>query len=312
MTILDPALLEGVRTIVTHENCSDGVASALILVDAIPAARVCFVQHNTTGLRDLPAEPGMLFCDIVPPRERVAEFVDAGAIVLDHHRGAREIVEAFGPRGVFADEVREPGVSGATLAFRKVWIQIRGSNGLNRPVVERFATLAGIRDTWQRPDPRWAEASAQAAALRFWPWENLRDALWKGGWSAVETMLAIGPVLVAKDAERDKVLIREAYRFEAGGHRVACFEGLQTSDVAEALAGEIDLVLGWHYAIVDGAAKMMISLRGRGSFPLLDFAKRHGGGGHTQAAGFQIAVPPASPDPYTFLQNLVCRHLEIP
>ncbi|NIV35918.1 MAG: hypothetical protein GWN58_42650, partial [Anaerolineae bacterium] len=76
---------------------------------------------------------------------------------------------------MFADEDEEPGVSGATLAFRHVWQVIHMTARCHEDPylkVERFAELAGIRDTWQTEDSAWDEACAQAEALMFWGLEN--------------------------------------------------------------------------------------------------------------------------------------------
>jgi hypothetical protein len=300
-------LLNDVRTLVTHADCADGMASAILLADALPDRRVVFVQHNTPDYTTLPAEPGMLFCDIVPPPTRVDEFVEAGAIVLDHHRGAKDIVGQFGDRGVFADETAEPGVSGAMLAFREVWLAIYDAapaDTIRR--AQRFATLAGIRDTWQNTDPRWKEACAHAAALRFWPWGRLRGLTWL----TLEDRLTIGELLLQKDEERDTRTITEAYRFTANGIGVMVFEGIQTSDISERMAHEIDLVMGWHYQVVRGRPEMVVSCRSRGGFSCLPLAKRYGGGGHAHAAGFRIDVDRMkSPNPYEHLRTLVDEHM---
>lgn len=304
--MLDIDSLLAVRTIVTHEGCADGIASAIILRDALPNARVEFVQYNTPAHRDLRATPGILFCDMTPPASRVQEFVDAGAIVLDHHRGAREIVDAFGDRGVFADEATEPGVSGATLAFREVWKLVSTfENEDNLSTLREIATRAGIRDTWQRNDPRWREACAQAAALRFWPPEMLIGAPIDG----LAARLEIGEVLLQRDTERDERSIAEAYRFEVDGLRVVAFEGLHTSDIAERLEGEADLVVGWHYAMEDGRARMVVSCRSRGAVSALALAKANGGGGHQRAAGFRMPEEPYM-SPYTALRLLVETHVD--
>ena len=295
-----------VKTIVTHADCADGIASALILKDALPDARVVFVQYNTQAHRDLVAEPGLLFSDMTPPAARVQEFVDAGAIVLDHHRGARELVEAFGERGIFADERLDPGVSGALLAYAHVWAQVRRSPD---PDVQRFAVLAGVRDTWLRASPLWSAACAQGQALLFWPWQTLAD---RGLRAVVEgDLLNIGDVLIRKAVERDDKSIAEAHRFTVGGVRVVAFEGLRTSDVADRLADDADLVLGWHYQVENTLRRMIVSCRSRGTFSALAFAKANGGGGHEQAAGFTIDLPTLAPapDPYTHLERLVALHV---
>ena len=108
---------DNIKTIVTHDKCADGRASALILLDVFPGANVVFCNYNTPEYNDLPATEGMIFCDIVPPAHRVEEFIAVNAIVLDHHKTNKEIVAKFGDNGRFADEATEPGVSGASLAF---------------------------------------------------------------------------------------------------------------------------------------------------------------------------------------------------
>ena len=145
-------LFENTQRIIVHAHCPDGMASAMILTAALPEAKIEFVQYNSPEHIEMTAEADMLFCDITPHRSRVDDFVRAESIVLDHHRGAKDIVDAFGERGVFADEEKEPGVSGAVLAFREVYDCALDMDGPNAPSfdVSDFATLAGIRDTWQR------------------------------------------------------------------------------------------------------------------------------------------------------------------
>lgn len=303
--------LKAVKTIVTHADCPDGIASALILQDVarafgdptLPDTKVVWVQYGTQAYLELQAEPGMLFCDMTPPAPRVKEFVDADAIVLDHHKGARAVVEAFGARGVFADEATEPGVSGAVLAYREVWAPITHSHyqHFSRRVLD-FATLAGIRDTWQRQDPRWEEACAQAAALRFWPVEELLNG---GLFYCLEHRLAIGPVLLQKDRERDNRSIAEALRWTVGGVRVVAFEGLHTSDIADRLAVEADLFLGWHYFSTPAGVRVQVSCRSKGPRSALSFARMHGGGGHENAAGFVSAL--LAHDPYQMLFRWVAE-----
>jgi hypothetical protein len=304
---IDIEALRAVRVIVTHQHsaaeaCPDGLASACIIRRVLPEARVLFMQHGTPELRDLVAEPWMLFCDITPPAARVAEFVEVGAIVLDHHKTARAVVEAFGERGVFADEETEPGVSGAVLAFREVWAPLYTAGGAH--AMADFARLAGIRDTWQRGSPDWTEACAQAEALRFWPretWLNALPTTW-------EMLLGIGPVLLQKREQAVDAALAGAYRFtSAKGTRVCMFSGLDcTSDASE--KADADLVVGFLYFVDStGVPRLSFSLRGRGGFDCASFAKCNGGGGHTSAAGFQVMA--AGNDPYTKLASRL-EHFE--
>lgn len=285
--------LHKVKTLICHKDCADGMASAMILRSALPDAEVVFMQYNTPEFSALKAAEGQLWCDFSPPADRYMEFVEAGAIVLDHHKSAKTIVAAFGEDGVFADEKEDPGVSGALLAYRHVWEPLsetwNWSHG-SRPkreyvrIIERLAVLAGIRDTWQRQSPDWTQACAQAEALRFWPAEEwIEEDVW--GW---EKMIAIGPTLLARHAAKVEKVVKSGYRFTShGGKRVIVFQGVSaTSDAAEKLKDEVDLVVGFLYLNDSEGLQVTYSMRSQTGFDCAKMAKEHGGGGHTGAAGF--------------------------
>src|SRR6266567_8740453 len=93
-----------------------------------------------------------VFCDIAPhPDYGSAQGCrDNGAVVLDHHVGAKELVESFGKNGIYADAEKEPGVSGAVLARREVWDAVAEEYGTTgKFAVHGFAECVGARDTWQ-------------------------------------------------------------------------------------------------------------------------------------------------------------------
>jgi len=320
--------LKAVRTIVTYESCPDGIASAILLHDALPGARIVFAQYGTRALAELAAEPGMLFCDFAPPPDRVQPFLDAGALVLDHHKSARAIVEAFGADAVFGDEAANPGVSGATLAEREVWRVICGPSRSEAAgtAARELARIAGVRDTWQRQDPSWDAACAQAEALRFYPvnhWLELKDPF-ASGHPALLQMLKVGELLVEKHAMRVKRAIERSWRATTKkGTRLVVFEGLSlTSDAAEALDKETDLVVGFGYEVDNGAGgaagagtstgapKAIFSTRSHTGYDCAALAKHYGGGGHSAAAGFGHGFVPGDPeagmrDPYSEVLGFV-------
>lgn len=374
--------LQAVKTIVTHDNCADGLASAMILRDVLPKAQLLFLQYNSPDHLNLEATEGMLFCDFSPPAGRVEEFTKAGAVVLDHHKGAKDIVAAFGEFGVFADEKDDPGVSGAVLAFREVWLPLvhkgrietlteeqkferlhiedsirslmrsKQQELLNQGVgpdevktrltsdkevlelqqkliskpagplydrVTRLARLAGIRDTWQTSNPEWLDACYQHEALMFWPRELwLQAPIFVGdGSPGYDNRMNIGQTLFQQFQVRVQKAIEGSYRFEHNGTSVVVFAGTAyTSDAAEKLTNQADVVIGWSYFVesngdMDGwpdkptkGPKLVLSCRSRGKFDVLAFAKANGGGGHTKAAGFSLFVKPSDPNPYTFIEKV--------
>ena len=291
--------LKAAKIIVTHVNCPDGMASALILNDALPDAEVRFVGYGQPEREAMKAEPGMLFCDMTPPEARVKEFVDAGAIVLDHHVSSKHVVEAFGEDGFYVDI---PGASGATLAM-SAWKQITTCEPLSR--MNDFAILAGIRDTWQRDSKHWKTACEQAAALTALPFDTFLRILQMKGWIELDRFIGqIGRGLYAKKMEAVKRAAGKLFFRYAAGHVIAYTSGTAlTSDLAELLDEQNcspDIVVGVSFeGDPEGeGVRLNYSLRSHNGFDCAAFAKAQGGGGHKAAAGFTIPGPGRSAMPF--------------
>lgn len=311
--MIERDLLEKVSTIYCHANpdsfCPDGVASALLLRDALPEANVAFVNH--TQLAKLPPHRGALFCDITPG----AEWLGFGAIVLDHHRTAADIVRLFEGQGlgVYADA---PGVSGAPLAYEHVWLPMKFPDGepahRRHAIIKVFATRAGVRDTWQRhadDHESWRDACAQAAALTWWPWSKWpRDFYVHGMNREAAAMLNLGYILLDKREEETARMVECGMRLMSAvkSTRIVIVPSRDTSDVAEAYGDTADLVIGFAFDKPEGfLPRMILSTRSHTNFDCAAFCKAHGGGGHTRAAGITMSINPDDLNPYTFILDLV-------
>jgi hypothetical protein len=321
--------LDAVTTIVTHDNCTDGLAAAMILKDVYPKAEIIFCQHNTEPFEKLEVRPNMLFVDIIPPAARYKEFLEAGALVLDHHKGVREIIEAFGENSVFGDEKTQPGVSGATLAYLHVWKPITEAqyealcledteqdpiyeelNEREAKFVENFARLAGIRDTWQKLDPEWYAASRQGEFLYFYPREMWMETPLKElrrRWAEFE---GIGDILMKKQADSISRVSKEVFQFTTkSGTRVVCLNHLRmSSDMAEHFGKDADLVISFSYKTQNGKPKLVCSSRSHTFYNCMALAQKYGGNGHTKAAGFSINVEPQHPNAFQMLKEIVELH----
>lgn len=300
--------LRSVKTAIIHDQCPDGLAAALLVKDALPEVQIRFVQYSSQEHRELVAEPGILFADFSPPAARAQEFVDAGALIMDHHKTARPVVESFGENGVFGDEVTEPGVCGATLVFRHLWLPLRGGGDLDplRRFVERFIHYAGIRDTWQNKHPDWYTSCVQASALFF----SNPDELLSSGLQGVfrnweDTYVWAGKISHDRHLKRCKRAAQEGWgHVSVLGTKVVAFQGTKlSSDAAEVLGEGVDLVVGFDVFCENGVPQYIYSLRSHTTFDCGKFAKRFGGGGHTAAAGFPVVAPEY--DPYTTLRNFL-------
>jgi hypothetical protein len=279
------------------------------------------VKYGTEEHKNFPAEPGQVWCDFSPPKERAAEFVAVGSVVLDHH--SRDVVEPYGELGVFGEN--EKLECGAWLAYEHVWLPLVCNREpenippqiyqIYRDAVRNFAYLAAVRDTWKKDDPRWQKACEQAEEIMFWGEEeiDLRNFL-----SATHGGFALGEVLVKKKLELARTAISESYRFtSARGTSVLVFQGVSaTSEAAEMT--EIswtdekgnnhiapDLVVGFHYRVDAGKLQLQFSTRSHTGFDCQALARSRGGNGHRAAAGFTVEGAGRLSNPYEVFSELL-------
>ncbi len=295
--------LQKVKTIIVHDNCADGLASAIILHQVLSEAKLRFLDYGQNDYLTLQAEQGMLFCDICPPfnagSTKWKEFLAAGALVLDHHKGAEAVINEFAKvgQGVFADEILQPGVSGAQLAFNNVWCPMfAGQERDNYYQIQSLAKLVGIRDTWQRNDPKFDEASALSSALLFYERADLLSGEYffdyhsKYEERSTKELNRIGRVLLNQRRNKASKLINEGYqiRDESHGLTILIVESEQeklTSDVADLWKYQVDIVVGFKYITENNKCKLNLSFRSTGEYNVMELAKRLGGGGHYFASG---------------------------
>ena len=311
--------LEQVKRIVSHDNCADGTTSAMILRLVLPEASVELVQYGTDARERMVAEPGLLFCDMSPPESRAVEFLDAGALVLDHHAKCKATILRFveAGQGAFGDEEEDPGVGGALLAFRHVWLplaqhleELRGVSATHfRAEVEDLAILAGIYDTWQTKHPRWIEAQQQAAAIKFWGPDRLVGTS-PSSWGGVITLVGERAYERRLEDARNS-LERAFYITTSNGLRAVAFNGIDpTSDAAEMLRehpehapGPADLLVGFALAREDGRPKVYYSTRTVSGWDVGAFCKAQGGGGHSASAGFNVEGITEEDNPLAILRQ---------
>ena len=317
--------LLNIRTVISHAGCPDGIASARLVKHERPDVEVRFVVHNSEEHRALRPEPGMLFVDFTPfadqsdepsaeeVAERVKPFVEAGALVLDHHKHGRLVVEAFGDNGVFADE--SSGSAGASLAFKEVFFPLWEQRALTRMIwhdsqaiareemteqleaAREFARLVSIRDTWQRQSPDWVLASTISAALRAFP-----EAYWmarRGPLKLTDTEMLVGHARFQDEADNlihqeKEISLFKISRVSRPTHleqivKVAFINSRRAEDLADYLRekGAANILVGYQFR---GASDISLSLRSDEYMDVGELAKSLGGGGHTRAAGCTLSI----------------------
>lgn len=301
--------LLNVKKIVVHKYCHDGTSSAMIIKDVLHDAEVFFADHKDKEYLELPAEPGILFCDISPPPERFQEFMDVGAIILDHHEKTKKEVLIFEEAGLGKFGESEEGVSGAVLAYNEVWLPLQDLAKTPKEKVCRLSRLAGIRDTFQKDNFDWELCQIQTEAIAFFPYEHFfNDHLCE----ITDEEMKIGSYIFERNKSSLQRAVNGAFTIYWNNLKVAVIPGHRIiSDAAEELRKkDFPITFAFQYAVSSyGNPQLRISTRSDGTFNCNQFASFYGGGGHIPAAGgIAIDVKDNSLNPYSVILEMLNSH----
>jgi hypothetical protein len=287
-----------------HGGCPDGFTAAWAIwrrwgreVRFIPATYGKPIAIDEGELKNA----DVLFVDFSLPFEAIEEWQThaRSIVILDHHKTAQEALETYAtfdltvadlervlqddgsapelPRNVAVhfDSVR----SGAMLAW------IFAFPRLPPPL---FVKYIQDRDLWLfnlGDDSRAHAASVASYVMNFETWEIIVHE------SAQSTLIREGrPILRAREAMMRKFL-DEVFYEELGGHRVPCVNVPYefASDTANALLWKFPdaaFAAAW---FIRGDGLKQYSLRSEASrTDVAAVAEKYGGGGHRNAAGFQV------------------------
>jgi uncharacterized protein len=265
--------------IIYHANCLDGWCAAWVCwnafgrdIEAVPA-NYSEPPPDVTG-RDV------VIVDFSYPRKVLLEMKAKAASlgVVDHHKTAQQDLSGL-PFCVF-DMAR----SGAQIA----WDNFIGGE---RPALVEYTADRDLW-RWQFPDSRELNAWLRCQPRQFDVWDRLDEEL--KGWADQKLAVHFGRGVIAGVDEYVEQLKKNARVVDFLGHRVAVVNapGPNASELLGALAEQDDIAFGLGYfQRADGL--WQYSLRSRKSgVDVSAIAKRFGGGGHPQAAGFESGDPP--------------------
>jgi oligoribonuclease NrnB/cAMP/cGMP phosphodiesterase (DHH superfamily) len=257
-----------------HGNCMDGFGSAWAIhqafgndADYVPQLYGQSNPPDVTG-RDV------LIVDYSYPRAQLLEMnaVARSLICLDHHKTAQADLEGLD----FA--LFDMNRSGAGLT----WDVVHQSK---RPTLIEYVE---DRDLWRfaLPDSKQINAWIGCVEMTFADWDflhcELRD--------RPQSVAIAGSAVLRKIDCYVRDMCTQARRIEFAGHAdipVVNAPYINTSELVGELAKSAPFAVGWFH---NSAGMYQYSLRSRGDFDVSELAKRFGGGGHRQAAGFSSAT----------------------
>jgi len=270
--------------IFSHGSCPDGFVAAMIAKRRYPEAEVIFLDHGADHTENLKKAEGkrVLMLDFSLRTREENDTLAASCAsfgILDHHKSAREVLESA-PYAIF-DMTR----SGAGLA----WDYLFGKEscpfdvGNPRPW---YVDYVEDRDLWNWKLPNSREICAYLGTLpfEFSEWDRL-------DYLETSTILRLGQGALAHINHYVREAVKQGRYGVLDGNSVevlnVCY--LNCSEVGNELCKDprVQYSMTWFER---GDGMIQFSLRSVGTFDVSAVAKKYGGGGHLNAAGFQVSL----------------------
>lgn len=265
-----------------HSPCMDGTAAALAAKMALEKAGIdaTYIPVKYGDRPEIEPVSRVYFLDYSWPREDLNKLVeqDCSLIIIDHHKTAAKDLEGFGriDRGIKC--VFDMNKSGAVLA----WEFFHGDS------VPKFFQYVQNRDLWLWEMPHGEEFSAW---LSSYEWSiDVFEGLFAFFEETPSIAFNQGAAILRAQRQQVEAVCKNA--------RWIMLDGVQVIGVnspilqSEVGARLLELFPDSRYSAVwytTALGQQKFSLRGRGDFDVSDVAKKFGGGGHANAAGFYMS-----------------------
>lgn len=259
---------------VYHGNCPDGWCAAFLALKRWPDLDVIPATHGQPAPVEALRGKHVLFLDFSYKRLILEELLGevASLCIIDHHKTAEQEVRGVPPSPEFLS-IFDTRRAACTLT----WDTLYG--GQRRPWYVQYVE---DRDLGRHvlPQSRGVAAYLMALPHTYEGWVRL-DAL------SLDHVKQLGNAIRLHIDRYVEQMVEERQLGTLQGYTVAIVNAPypSISDVCVALCDHADIGLGW-YERADNM--LQFSLRSRNGVDVSEIAQHFNGGGHTNAAGFQL------------------------
>lgn len=295
-----------------HGNCFDGFTAAWIWSRFyLPHLPADAVEYYPAKYGEEPPDVkgrSVIIADFSYPREVMKRIIrDAASVqIFDHHHTAQEalagineeLADGYGPATSWRCRKDIPPHALITFDMNRsgagiVWDFVDGMNiceGTSHGPRPPLVNYVEDRDLWRKSLPGTDEfaAAVSAAPMTFESWDELHAR----GMANVER----GAAILSYIQQYGTKALAEARQYRGFGQRpeapaIWCVN-LPYMNCSEHIGRLLEEKGGPFAAgyFRRGDGRWQFSLRSRSDFDVSEIAKRYGGGGHKQAAGFDVAM----------------------
>jgi len=268
------------KVCIYHKNCFDGICSAWVVQKKYPDVVLYAMNYGESFPWDVPTNSDIIFVDFSLKRAEMLQIKEKfkSLLVIDHHKTAEAELEGLD----FA--VFDMNESGASLAWKHYFTQIP---------VPKLVRYIKDRDLWLFKETASQEVNAyiQSFPMEIEPYENL--ALYLDTDLGLQMALTGGESILRYKNQMVIAMCKYHSIELIGEHQVPVANAsVMFSEVGDALVKmypELPFSAYYFDRLADG--KRQWGLRSHGDFDVSEVAKKFGGGGHKNAAGFIEDIP---------------------
>ena len=266
------------RVVIYHEGCYDGFGSAFAAWLKFGDDATYLPAQYSKPPVDFPEGAEVYMIDFSYPRDVIEKMAEKAGkfLVLDHHKTAQAALEGL-PYATFDMER-----SGAVMAWQHF------HPGTEIPPLFQYLQ---DRDLWRFDLPNSREVDPFIKSFPF-DFEVWKKELF--GRDPVE-MAAEGRSIMRYQTNMVEFTCRQVSLRDVGGHVVPTVNATAFfSEVGEYLCKKFPEFEFGACFWIDNQGQQIWSLRSRSEFDVSQVAKKMGGGGHKNAAGFTVKNPDVS------------------
>lgn len=278
-----------------HDNCMDGFTAAWAVWRARPNTVFYAAKYGQKPpLHLMNKQTEVAIVDFSYPADALREMaaVARSVLVLDHHKTAKEALAEFEqcpPWATAQNVILVPDDVTVLLDMERSGAGITWDFFHPHEPRPRLIRHVEDRDLWkfELASSKEIHEVLSVSETNFEAWNAIDADLRANPWSVIQT----GATLLRKHRQLVDAAVRNHWMTALEGYSVPVVNAVPNlaSDVGN------DLAIGHPFAIVyiDGPDGRLVSLRSskNGGVDVSEIAKKYGGGGHKNAAGFKLPRP---------------------